>query len=379
MRAACPAAAPQIEQRVGPARARSAPSCSVRAGLPSTATRTSAVPPRGPRRRTRPPGARPPAAARSNERRDPCPPGDERAPARRRRGRPRALRRPPRSRRRGGPQRRRTERQLLDRRPPTRLPPATLAALLNVQPHPVVAGVQQRRGHGDVVALLAVASTSSVPTGFSLTNTDTRCAGASARIVIDSVLGPAPPPAPSPSASTGRNASADSPATSDGRLPLVLLAEQPGGLPAAVDVLEKVEAAGVDDQPPVAVRDGVDAVGDQVDRRPVAGGVGRGGGSRRRRGHRGRGGVQPLAGLRRAPAARDQEGDRRPDPRAAEPSDRAKRTKTGHRTSNGHLQRKYPGPPQTSRNLPTSPGPEAQRRRPVALSWAVTLVVASLR
>src|SRR6185369_5746801 len=80
----------------------------------------------------------------------------------------------------------------------------------------------------------------------------------------------------------------------------------------------------------------------------------RGGGSRwRRRGHGGWSGVEPLACLGWMTAASDQEGDGRPDPRAAEPSDRAK---TSHRTSNGHLQRKYRGPPQTSRNLPTSPG-----------------------
>jgi hypothetical protein len=53
--------------------------------------------------------------------------------------------------------------------------------------------------------LLAL-STSSVDSGFSFTNSDTRCAGARARIVIDRVA--------SPVSSTGRNAIAARPATS---------------------------------------------------------------------------------------------------------------------------------------------------------------------
>ena len=42
-------------------------------------------------------------------------------------------------------------------------------------------------------------------------------------------------------ASTGRNSQRRQPGDQRGRLALVLLAEQPGGLPAAVDVLEEVE------------------------------------------------------------------------------------------------------------------------------------------
>ena len=73
---------------------------------------------------------------------------------------------------------------------------------------------------------------------------------------------------PAPSPSTGRNASADSPATSAAGLPSSFSPTQPRRLPTAVDVLEEVEPAGVDDQPPVALDDRVHAVGEQIDRRP---------------------------------------------------------------------------------------------------------------
>ena len=62
--------------------------------------------------------------------------------------------------------------------------------------------------------------TSSVPTGFSLMKIDSFCAGASARIVSESVLGAGRiPPAPSPSASTGKNAIAETPLMSEAGFP----------------------------------------------------------------------------------------------------------------------------------------------------------------
>jgi hypothetical protein len=98
------------------------------------------------------------------------------------------------------------------------------------------------------------------------------------------------------------------------RLALIFLTDQPRGLPAAVDVLEKIQAARVDDQPAVALRDRVHAVGDEVEGRPRTGRIGRR--CRRRRGgrrrsghrhrHRHRGRVEARRGLR-CPAAGGQQ------------------------------------------------------------------------
>ncbi len=106
-----------------------------------------------------------------------------------------------------------------------------------------------------------------------------------------------------------------------GGVAFVLRAEQPGRLPAAVDVLEKVEAAGVDDQAAVAGEAGVHPVGVEIDRGAESGrvdgrgrGRGRGGGGRGGggRGGGGRHGAVDAGRLfGRRPAARDQERERR--------------------------------------------------------------------
>ena len=212
----------------------------------------------------------------------------------------------------GQAQRRRAERDR-GQRGGGALPPRHVGGAAEREPHPVVADVQQGGGDGDVVALAGCGDLDRPHRLLVDEHRDALLVREAAhrqrqRRIDD---------AGSAAVTVGVHGQVDERrhAGDQGRgLPFVLLAEQPGGLPAAVDVLDEVEAAGVDRQAAVAVGDGVDAVGDQIDRRPHAGEIGRG---RRRGGRLGdsrrdqdRDDARVTAGrVPRAATARDQEGD----------------------------------------------------------------------
>ena len=171
------------------------------------------------------------------------------------------------------PERRRPERDLLNRRGRP-LAAREVRGALEGQPHAVVAGVKEVRRHDDVVALLGAGDVERPH-----------------RLLVDEdrhlLRGRQRPHGERQRARAGRGAPCPVTVGVDGkkrhrrdavderrRLPFVLFAEQPGGLPATVDVLEKVERSRVDDQAAVAVRDRVHPIGDEVEGGPGAGAVG---------------------------------------------------------------------------------------------------------
>ena len=141
-------------------------------------------------------------------------------------------------------------------------------------------------------------STSTVPAAFSLTNTESRWFGASARSRRVSARSAERRSArPVSVRIEGNEQRRGEPGHEGDRLAAILLARDPRGLPAAVDVLEEVELAGADHQLPAQVGDRVHAVGREVD----LGAVARGGGRRRWRGGRRR--RRGAAGSAAAPRA----------------------------------------------------------------------------